>query len=57
MGRDQALDQIDDYFLKGTFEADLARRLAFRTDSTLEGVEDSLQGCLLEDLILYLSSM
>ena len=57
MGRDQALDQIDDYFLKGTFEADLARRVAFRTESNLEGCEDALQGYLSEDLIPYLSSM
>ena len=57
MGRDQALGQIDDYFVNGGFEADLARRIAFRTESNLEGCEDALQGYLAEDLVPYLSSM
>ena len=44
MARNEALARIDDYFLKGAFEADLARRVAFRTESNLEGCEDALQG-------------
>ena len=56
MGRDEALGQIDDYFLKGAFEADLARRIAFRTESNLEGCEDALQGYLEDELVPYLSS-
>ena len=42
MGRDQALDQIDDYFLKGAFEADLTRRVAFRTESNPKACERAL---------------
>ena len=43
MGRDQALARIDDYFLKGSFEADLARRVAFRTESNLKAWERALE--------------
>ena len=57
MGRDQALGQIDDYFLTGAFEMDLARRITFRTESNLEGCEDALQGYLADELVPYLSSM
>ena len=44
MGRDQALGQIDDYFLNGGFEADLARRIAFRTEGNLDGCDDANLG-------------
>ena len=35
MSRDQALSKIDDYFNNGDFEAELARRIAFKTESNL----------------------
>ena len=57
MGRDEALGRIDDYFLEGAFEADLARRVAFKTESNLEGCEDALQEYLAGELVPYLSSM
>lgn len=57
MGRGTALSQIDDYFANGAFEADLARRIAFRTESNLEGCEDALQGYLADEVVPCLSSM
>ena len=53
MARNEALARIDDYFLKGEFEADLSRRVAFRTESNLEGCEDALQGYLADELVPY----
>ena len=43
MGRDQALARIDDYFLKGAFDADLTRRVAFRTESNPKARERALE--------------
>ena len=43
MARTEALARIDDYFLKGAFEADLARRVAFRTESNLKAWERALE--------------
>ena len=57
MGREKALSDIDDYFLTGAFEADLTRRIGFRTESNLEGCDDALQGYLADELVPYLSSM
>ena len=57
MGRDKALGQIDDYFLNGAFEEELARRVSFRTESNLEGCEDALQGYLADEMVPYLSFM
>ena len=57
MGRDEALGQIDDYFLNGSFEADLARRVAVRTESNLEGCEAALQSYLDDEMTPFLSSM
>ena len=57
MARNEALARIDDYFLKGEFESYLSRRVAFRTESNLEGCEDALQGYLADELVPYLSSM
>ena len=57
MGRDEALGLIDEYFLNGAFEADLARRVAVRTESNLEGREDALQSYLDDEMTPFLSSM
>ena len=43
MARNEALARIDDYFLKGAFEADLARRVALRTESNLKAWERALE--------------
>ena len=43
MGRNEALARIDDYFLKGAFEADLTRRVAFRTESNPKAWERALE--------------
>ena len=37
--RDEALARIDSYFGNGHFETDLARRIAFKTESNLAGCE------------------
>ena len=57
MGRDEALGQIDNYFVNGAFETDLARRVAFRTESNLEGCEPALQSYLDDEITPFLSSM
>ena len=43
MARNEALARIDEYFLKGAFEAELARRVAFRTESNLKAWERALE--------------
>ena len=57
MGRNEAIGRIDDYFLNGAFEVDLARRVAFRTESNLEGCEAALQGYLDDEITPFLASM
>ena len=57
MGRNEAIGLIDDYFLNGAFEVDLARRVAFRTESNLEGCEAALQGYLDDEITPFLASM
>ena len=51
MSRDQALSRIDDYFNNGEFEAELARRIAFKTESNLAGCEAALQAYLDDELV------
>ncbi len=51
MSRDQALSRIDDYFNNGDFEAELARRIAFKTESNLAGCEAALQAYLDDELV------
>ena len=43
MARNEALARFDDYFLKGAFEADLARRVTFRTESNLKAWDRALE--------------
>ena len=43
MARNEALARIDEYFLKGAFEAELARRVAFRTESNFKAWERALE--------------
>ena len=57
MSRDQALSRIDDYFNNGDFEAELARRIAFKTESNLAGCETALQAYLDDELVPYLSNL
>ena len=57
MSRDQALSRIDDYFNDGDFEAELARRIAFKTESNLAGCETALQAYLNDELVPYLSNL
>ena len=49
MSRDHALAAIDDYYQNGTFEAELAGRISYKTESNLPNCEAALQGylCLL----------
>ena len=37
--RDQALEAINSYFDDGQFEAELSRRIAYKTESNLAGCE------------------
>ena len=57
MERDKALGQLDDYFLNGSFYSELARRVAFNTESNLEGCEATLQSYLDDEIVPYLSAM
>ena len=57
MSRDQALSKIDDYFNNGDFEAELARRIAFKTESNLAGCEAALQAYLDDELVPYLADL
>ncbi|MFZ9135322.1 MAG: M20/M25/M40 family metallo-hydrolase, partial [Candidatus Puniceispirillaceae bacterium] len=57
MSREQALSKIDEYYHTGGFEADLARRIAYKTESNLAGCEAALQAYLDDDLVPYLSDL
>ena len=57
MSRDHALAAIDDYYQNGTFEAELAGRISYKTESNLPNCEAALQGYLADDLVSYLSDM
>ena len=57
MSRDLALAAIDDYYQNGTFEAELAGRISYKTESNLPNCEAALQGYLADDLVPYLSDM
>ena len=57
MSRDQALSRIDDYFNNGDFEAELARRIAFKTESNLAGCEAALQAYLDDELVPCLADL
>ena len=57
MSRDLALAAIDDYYQNGTFEAELAGRVSYKTESNLPNCEAALQGYLADDLVPYLSDM
>ena len=51
MGRNEALAKIDTYFHDGMFEAELARRVAYRTESVRPDSGPALTAYLDEDLI------
>ncbi len=57
MDRQQALEKIDIYFQSGEFEADLARRIAYKTESNLAGCEAALASYLDDDIVPYLKAM
>ena len=57
MSRDHALAAIDDYYQNGTFEAELAGRISYKTESNLPNCKAALQGYLADDLVPYLSDM
>ncbi len=57
MSRDLALAAIDDYYQNGTFEAELASRISYKTESNLPNSDAALQGYLDDDLVPYLSDM
>ena len=49
--RDEALAKIDDYFNSGHFEKELARRIAYKTESTLTGCETALVSYLEDETL------
>ena len=57
MGRNEALAKIDTYFHDGMFEAELARRVAYRTESVRPDSGPALTAYLDEDLIPYLTDI
>ena len=57
MSRDQAIAAIDDYYQNGDFEAELAGRIAFKTESNLPNCDAALEAYLEDDLVPYLSDM
>lgn len=57
MSRDKAIDAIESYFDDGGFKADLARRVAYRTESPIAERRDELYRYLNEEMIPYLSEM
>ena len=57
MKRTEALKQINNYFSSGKFEKDLARRVAYKTESNLPNCEAALKGYLENEIIPFLNSM
>ena len=57
MSRDLALAAIDDYYQNGTFEAELASRISYKTESNLPNSDAALEAYLDDDLVPYLSDM
>jgi len=57
MGRNEALAKIDSYFYDGMFEAELAQRVAYRTESVRPDSGPALAAYLEEDLIPYLTDI
>ena len=57
MGREAVLDQINTYFHDGSFEKDLARRVAYKTQSNLTGFENVLWQYLDDEIVPYLAAM
>lgn len=55
--RDDALAHCDSYFDGGQFERELARRIAFKTESNLAGCEAALASYLDDEMIPYLTDM
>ena len=57
MGRNEALAKIDSYFHDGMFEGELARRVAYRTESARPDSGPALTAYLNEDMIPYLTDI
>ena len=57
MEREKALNKAGEYFNIGAFEADLARRVSYKTESNLAGCESALAGYLDGEMIPYLSAL
>lgn len=55
--RDKALEAINSYFDDGQFEAELSRRIAYKTESNLAGCEEALTGYLEDEMIPYLEAL
>ena len=55
--RDEALARIDSYFDDGHFETELARRIAFRTESNLAGCETALASYLQDEMVPNLTAL
>ncbi len=55
--RDNALDHCENYFNTGQFESELARRVAYKTESNLAGCEAALASYLDDEMIPYLTAM
>ena len=55
--RDEALAKIDDYFNSGHFEKELARRIAYKTESNLTGCETALVSYLEDEMVPYLAEL
>jgi acetylornithine deacetylase/succinyl-diaminopimelate desuccinylase-like protein len=57
MSRQQALAAAEQHFSSGAFVADLARRVAFRTESQQAGSGPALQGYLADELVPTLAGL
>ena len=55
--RDEALAKIDGYFDDGHFERELARRIAFKTESNLAGCETTLASYLEDEMVPNLTAL
>lgn len=57
MSRNEAITRIESYFDDGTFKADLARRVAIRTESPIPERRPQLYSYLIDEMSPYLEAM
>lgn len=57
MSRSQVIDAAADYFDRGQFAEELARRVALRTESQVPGTQETLRAYLTDEIQPYFEAL